>query len=113
MDAEIDRDARRLMRTALRRCGLSRGRLLFLRWRTSFRVEFIHCVHLCWQHFGLADVLDAMQPLRSKRANARFYRAAMRLAATGYVLGDDEPDPAEPLRAPPWAEDTAAAVIRP
>jgi hypothetical protein len=101
MDTSVDRAMRRRMREALRRCGLSGARLLFLRWRVSFRVEFIHCLHVQWQHFGLADVLDAMQPLRSKKAFARFYAAAMRLAASGPVLGDDEADPAEPLRAPP------------
>ncbi len=113
MDATVDRATRKRMRDALRRCGLSGARLLFLRWRTSFRVEFIHCVHFRFQHYGLADVLDAMQPLRSKKAFARFYAAAMRLAATGRHLADDEADPAEPLRTPPPDFHADCALTRP
>lgn len=101
MDASVDREGRRRMRDALARCGLSPLRVFLLRWRISFRVEFVHCVHFRWQHYGLADVLDSMSTLRAPRLVARFYRRATKITALGYVLGEDEPDAAEPLRAGP------------
>lgn len=101
MEASVDRAERRQMREVLARCGLSPLRVFLLRWRTSFRVEFLHCVHFRWQHYGLADVLDSMTTLRSPRLLARFYRRATKITALGYVLRDDEPDAADPLRTGP------------
>jgi hypothetical protein len=101
MDAAVDRASRRRMREALARCGLSPLRVFLLRWRTSFRVEFVHCVHFRWQHYGLADVLDSMSTLRSPRLVERFYRRATTITALGHVLADDEPDEAERLRTGP------------
>lgn len=101
MDAPIDREGRKRIMAWLARAGLSRARVWWLRWRISFRVEFLHCLHWSWQHYGLADVLDATQPLRSRRGFSRFYRHAMRVAALGPALAEDEPDPAEPLRVGP------------
>jgi hypothetical protein len=111
MDARTDRQTRAAMAEALRRSGLSAGRVLYLRWRTSLRVEFLHCLHWSWQHYGLADVLDALRTVRMSRRLERFYAEAMQIAALGEQLDEGEPDPAAPLRTGPRLID--AILTRP
>ncbi len=117
MDATVDRGARRRMRESLRRCGLTPLRVFLLRWRLSFRVEFVHCVHFRWQHYGLADVLDSLGTAKSPRVLERFTRRANAITALGHVLGADEPDAAEPLRSgvriAPWVAPEADPATRP